>query len=78
MPEAAAVYFPNPSTARLNMPPHIMEVHNPHKTTKTILIGTSVFKTGKVMVEVIGEKIANKINIKPKSETVIKIGRAHV
>ena len=39
MPEAASVYLPRPSTERLKMPPHMMEVHKPHAAMNIHLIG---------------------------------------
>ena len=44
IPDAEAVKRPNPSTARLNIPPHITEVHNPIKTRYIALIGTLASK----------------------------------
>ena len=40
MPEAASVYLPRPSTERLKMPPHMMEVHRPQRAMSTLLVGT--------------------------------------
>ena len=40
IPEAFSVYFPRPSTAKLKIPPHITEVHNPTNTNNAALIGT--------------------------------------
>lgn len=40
-PEAAARYLPNPSTAKLKIPPHMMEVHRPTSTRYIALMGTS-------------------------------------
>ncbi len=39
MPDACSVYLPRPSTARLKMPPHISEVHNPQSIRKIALNG---------------------------------------
>ena len=41
MPEAAAVYLPRPSVARLKMQLHITDVHKPHNTSNNALRGTS-------------------------------------
>ena len=38
---SAARYLPNPSTAKLKIPPHMMEVHRPTSTRYIALIGTS-------------------------------------
>ena len=40
-PSEVAVYFPNPSTARLKIPPHMIEVQRPTNTKYIALIGTS-------------------------------------
>ena len=39
-PEAAAVYLPKPSTARLKMPPHITDVQRPQSTINRHFTGT--------------------------------------
>jgi len=73
MPDAAAVYFPRPSTAKLNTPPHMIEVQRPHNIMKIILSGTFVNKNGIVTVVVTGVKIASKIKNKPTEDTTINI-----
>ena len=40
-PEAMEVYLPKPSTAILNIPPHITEVHNPTRINATMATGIS-------------------------------------
>src|SRR5665648_82147 len=83
IPEAAATYLPKPSTARLKIPPHITEVHNPHNTRNMALIGTlaepnakpSVVdsNTGIDTVIVVGRKIAKRTNTIPKNDATINM-----
>ena len=61
IPEACAVYLPKPSTARLKIPPHIMDVHKPQSTKNRALTGT--------------EAISNPFStLYPGIETVISFG----
>ena len=80
MPEAAAVYLPRPSTARLKMPPHITEVHRPQSTKNMMLIGTSttpnemsLLNTGIETVVLIGARMAISTNASPNDATVASI-----
>ena len=41
IPDAAAVYLPKPSTARLNIPPHMTDVQRPQRTINRHFTGTS-------------------------------------
>ena len=41
MPDAAAVYLPSPSTARLKIAPHMTEVQRPQRMSRRILTGTA-------------------------------------
>ena len=72
IPEAAAVYLPKPSTAKLKIPPHMMEVHKPQRAMNMIPTGTSTIpkeisdkNTGILTLVVAGAKIAIKIKIIP-------------
>ncbi len=84
MPDAAAKYLPNPSTARLKIPPHIIEVHNPTNTKNIAFIGTSAKPnvsipvavlciTGKSTIVEVGKNIAASTNIKPTKEATVNI-----
>ena len=79
IPDAAFVYLPKPSTARLKILPHIMEVHNPQSTSNNALKGTTVIakedpvNTGMRVVTVFGDRMAPKIRIMPSRETVESI-----
>ena len=65
------VYLPMPSTAKLKMPPHMMDVHNPQSTKSTTETGTtckpklmSALNTGMLTAMSAGKKIpitTNKI-----------------
>src|SRR5690554_756104 len=81
IPEAAGVYLPKPSTARLNILPHIIEVQRPTRTKNSALIGTSakpnesapaadLCNTGNSTKLVVGENIAAKTNTNPTNESV--------
>ena len=76
IPEAAAVYLPNPSVAKLKIPPHITEVQSPQRVKNMTLEGTSaspkeifLLKTGIFTTTSVGKKIANNTNNKPKEAT---------
>ncbi len=80
IPDAISVYFPKPSTARLKIPPHITEVHSPHRIKNIILIGTetkpkemSDLNTGMLTFIPSGTKIASVTKIKPNEEATINI-----
>lgn len=68
IPEAAAVYFPSPSVAKLKIDVHMMEVQRPQSTKRTAAIGTTTVlkdepeKTGIETVTVFPKKIAKTIN----------------
>ena len=42
IPEAASVYLPRPSTERLKMPPHMIDVQRPQAAMKNTFIGTAL------------------------------------
>ena len=42
IPDAAAVYLPNPSVARLKIEDHITDVHKPQRTSRSAATGTVV------------------------------------
>src|SRR5690554_2461671 len=79
IPDAALVYFPSPSTARLKILPHIIDVHNPQTTSKSALKGTTVnenedpVNTGIDVVTVFGVSMAAIINIIASPDTVESI-----
>ena len=68
IPDAAFVYLPRPSTAKLNILPHIMEVQSPQSTNNNALTGTFVIakeepvNTGIKVVTVFGDNMAITIN----------------
>ena len=73
IPEAASVYLPSPSTARLKIPPHITEVHNPQRIKKATFNGTlaipnqiSLKNTGIPTVVSAGLKIDSNTNTAAK------------
>ncbi len=84
IPEAFSVNLPKPSTARLNIPPHITEVHRPINTKRAALRGTcsnpikaaSPVKTGILTVSEAGENIAARVSTKPAEDTVVNIDLA--
>ena len=78
IPDAAAVYFPNPSTARLKMPPHITEVHNPQRIRNMTFIGIMTVSSEPTKELTftpidVGKKIAPIRRIKPKQATKVNI-----
>ena len=56
MPEACSLYLPRPSTARLKMAPHMMEVQIPQTARKMHFIGTA--EPLMVMLTLSGRKMA--------------------
>src|SRR5690554_4825115 len=84
IPAAAGVYLPNPSTARLNILPHIIEVQRPTNTKNSALIGTSakpnerapsadLCNTGSSTRLVVDEKIAARTSTNPTIERELSI-----
>ena len=80
MPEAAEVYLPSPSTARLKMPPHITEVHRPQRTSSMMLTGTcampnemSLWKTGMLTTALTGQSMAQMTSRQAADATVESI-----
>src|SRR5690554_1515099 len=79
IPVAAGVNLPNPSTARLNMLPHMIDVQKPTSTMNMALMGIctnpndrppSDVNAGNVTSMLVGEKIAARINNNPTNEVV--------
>ena len=82
---AFSVYLPNPSTARLKIPPHITEVQRPTSTSNIALIGTFTnpnkpsalfLNTGIFTIVSVEDKMAPNTNAMPIAETVVSIAFA--
>ena len=67
--EAASVYLPNPSTDKLNIPPHIKDVHRPHAAINIHFTGISFSLI--VNVEDSGMKILINSNTMARLDTEI-------
>ena len=80
IPEAASVYLPRPSTAKLKIPPHIIEVQRPQSAINMMLIGTcatpneiSLLNTGILTIVVIGQIKARIMNRIPTPDATVSI-----
>ena len=80
IPEAIAVYLPSPSTARLKIPPHMIDVQSPQSAKNMIPTGTvSIPKpmlapplnTGIATVVALGANIPISKKIKASEETTV-------
>ena len=76
IPEAAAVYLPKPSVAKLKIPPHITEVQSPQRVKSITVTGTSarlkdifLLNTGMFTNKSVGRNIAMSTKSNPKEAT---------
>ena len=76
IPDAAAVYLPNPSVARLKIEDHITDVHKPQRTSRSAATGTVVIwndspvNTGISIVVDLPKTIAATTRIIPTHDVV--------
>ena len=79
IPDAAAVYLPSPSVARLKMLVHMTEVHSPHRTRSMALMGTVAIlnpvpvNTGIATVLVLSSIMAARMSTMPTAVTTMVI-----
>ena len=87
IPEAFSVYLPNPSTARLKIPPHMMDVQSPTNARNIALTGTCTspnipselfLNTGIFTIESVGANMAEITRIIPMAEAVPNIALAEI
>ena len=84
IPDASAVYLPNPSTERLNMHDHITEVHNPQSIRSKAAIGrlstanALPVNTGIAKVILLPDIIAVNVNNEAMDAVAVSILRLEI